>query len=41
MPNADHSTWVKPSEIAGLLSYLASRGAQSVSGALIPIYGRA
>jgi NAD(P)-dependent dehydrogenase (short-subunit alcohol dehydrogenase family) len=41
MPKADHSTWVKPSEIAGLLSYLASRGAQSVSGALIPIYGRA
>jgi len=41
MPQADHSTWVKPAEIAGLLSYLASRGAQAVSGALIPIYGRA
>src|SRR6266850_4515115 len=41
MPGADHSAWVKPAEIAGLLSYLASRGAQSVTGALIPIYGRA
>lgn len=41
MPGADHSTWVKPAEIAGLLSYLASKGAQAVSGALIPIYGRA
>jgi NAD(P)-dependent dehydrogenase (short-subunit alcohol dehydrogenase family) len=41
MPKADHSAWVQPAEIAGLLSYLASRGAQAVSGALIPIYGRA
>ena len=41
MPRADHGAWVKPAEIAGLLSYLASRGAQAVSGALIPIYGRA
>jgi len=41
MPRADHSTWVKPAEIAGLLSYLASKDAQAVSGALIPIYGRA
>ena len=41
MPRADYSTWVKPAEIAGLLSYLASKGAQAVSGALIPIYGRA
>ena len=41
MPKADYSAWVNPAEIAGLLSYLASRGAQAVSGALIPIYGRA
>ena len=41
MPKADHGAWVKPAEIAGLLSFLASRGAQAVSGALIPIYGRA
>ncbi|MGH7681909.1 MAG: SDR family NAD(P)-dependent oxidoreductase [Candidatus Eiseniibacteriota bacterium] len=40
-PNADYSTWVPPADIAALLSYLAGAGAQSVSGALIPIYGRA
>lgn len=41
MPKADHSTWVPPADIAALLSFLAGTGAQSVSGALIPIYGRA
>ena len=41
MPRADHEKWVKPAEIAGLLSYLASKGAQAVTGAFIPIYGRA
>ena len=41
MPKADPATWVKPAEVAGLLSYLASKGAQAVTGALIPIYGRA
>ena len=41
MPRADYAAWVKPAEIAGLLSYLASRAAQAVTGALIPIYGRA
>lgn len=41
MPKADHSTWVPPADIAALLSFLVGAGAQSVSGALIPIYGRA
>jgi NAD(P)-dependent dehydrogenase (short-subunit alcohol dehydrogenase family) len=41
MPKADHSTWVAPAQIAALLSYLASAGAQAVTGAMIPIYGRA
>ena len=41
MPNADHATWVQPEEIAALLSFLASERASAVSGALIPIYGRA
>jgi NAD(P)-dependent dehydrogenase (short-subunit alcohol dehydrogenase family) len=41
MPKADHTTWVPPADIAALLSFLAGTGAQSVSGALIPIYGRA
>lgn len=41
MPKADHTTWVPPADIAAVLSFLAGAGAQSVSGALIPIYGRA
>lgn len=41
MPKADPKTWVSPHQVAALLSYLASAGAEAVSGALIPIYGRA
>lgn len=41
MPKADHSTWVPPADIAAVLSFLAGSGSQSVSGALIPVYGRA
>lgn len=41
MPKADHSTWVRPEQIAALLSFLASDAAAAVTGALIPIYGRA
>ncbi len=41
MPKGDPRTWVPPGQIAALLSYLASAGAASVTGALIPIYGRA
>lgn len=41
MPDAKTETWVRPEEIAGLLSFLASEGASAISGALIPIYGRA
>jgi NAD(P)-dependent dehydrogenase (short-subunit alcohol dehydrogenase family) len=41
MPSADHSRWVKPESIAKLLVWLASEEAGDVSGAVIPIYGRA
>jgi len=41
MPNADSSRWVKPESIASTLVWLASREAADVSGAVIPIYGRA
>lgn len=41
MPGADPSRWVRPEEIATLLAFLASEAAASISGALIPIYGRA
>jgi NAD(P)-dependent dehydrogenase (short-subunit alcohol dehydrogenase family) len=41
MPQADFSRWVAPASIAKTLVFLASREAGDVSGAVIPIYGRA
>jgi NAD(P)-dependent dehydrogenase (short-subunit alcohol dehydrogenase family) len=41
MPNADHDRWVKPAEIAGVIAHLISEGSRPVSGAAIPVYGRA
>ena len=41
MPAADPSNWVKPESIARLLLWLASDEAADISGAVIPIYGRA
>ena len=41
MPNADHDRWVKPAEIATVISHLLSPDAAVTSGATIPVYGRA
>ena len=41
MPTADFSRWVKPSAIAGQIVWLSSEAASDISGALIPVYGRA
>jgi len=41
MPNADHDRWVKPAEIAGVVAHLLSDESAPVSGAAIPVYGRA
>jgi NAD(P)-dependent dehydrogenase (short-subunit alcohol dehydrogenase family) len=41
MPHADHSLWVKPEEIARILLFLSSDAAKEISGADIPVYGRA
>jgi NAD(P)-dependent dehydrogenase (short-subunit alcohol dehydrogenase family) len=41
MPNADHARWVKPAEIATVISHLLSPDAAVTSGAAIPVYGRA
>ena len=41
MPTADFSRWVQPESIAKSLVWLASKEAGDVSGAVIPIYGRA
>ena len=41
MPKADPSAWVKPEEIARVLLFLCSDAAKEISGAAIPVYGRA
>jgi len=41
MPNADHSSWVSPAEIAVVIRFLLSADSAPVSGALMPVYGRA
>ena len=40
-PNADFSRWVKPEEIARVILFLAGPDARIVSGAHVPVYGRA
>jgi NAD(P)-dependent dehydrogenase (short-subunit alcohol dehydrogenase family) len=40
-PDADHSKWVPPQEIAKVIRFLVSDDSQPVSGAAVPVYGRA
>jgi NAD(P)-dependent dehydrogenase (short-subunit alcohol dehydrogenase family) len=40
-PDADFSRWVKPAEIADVIVFLTSPAAHIISGATIPVYGRA
>jgi len=41
MPDADHSRWVPPAEIATVIRFLAGPESAPTSGAAIPVYGRA
>lgn len=41
MPGADVSQWVQPAAIASLIVWLASDAGGDVTGAAIPVYGRA
>lgn len=41
MPDADHSTWPTPAELARTILFLASPANTVTSGALVPVYGRA
>lgn len=41
MPNADHSKWVPPVQIARVIRFLCTADSAPTSGALIPVYGRA
>jgi NAD(P)-dependent dehydrogenase (short-subunit alcohol dehydrogenase family) len=40
-PDADHSKWVQPAEIARVVRFLVSGDAAVTSGAAVPVYGRA
>jgi NAD(P)-dependent dehydrogenase (short-subunit alcohol dehydrogenase family) len=40
-PDADHSKWVPPREIARVVRFLVSDESRVTSGAAIPVYGRA
>jgi NAD(P)-dependent dehydrogenase (short-subunit alcohol dehydrogenase family) len=40
-PDADHSRWVAPEAIAGVIRFLCSEESAPTSGAHIPVYGRA
>ena len=40
-PDADHSKWVQPAEIAKVIRFLVSDDSAVTSGAAIPVYGRA
>lgn len=37
MPDADYSEWVKPTDLAAVIVFLASSQARAISGALIPV----
>ena len=40
-PDADHSKWVPPAEIAMVIRFLVSEDSAITSGGAIPVYGRA
>jgi NAD(P)-dependent dehydrogenase (short-subunit alcohol dehydrogenase family) len=41
MPTADYAKWPRADQIAEVISFLMSDAAELVSGAAIPVYGRA
>jgi NAD(P)-dependent dehydrogenase (short-subunit alcohol dehydrogenase family) len=40
-PDADFSKWVKPEQVAKVILFLVSEDSRAVSGASIPVYGKA
>jgi NAD(P)-dependent dehydrogenase (short-subunit alcohol dehydrogenase family) len=40
-PDADHSKWVQPEQIAKVIRHLVSDDGAVTSGGAIPVYGRA
>ena len=40
MPDADVTAWVTPADVSEVILFLASPGAQAVTGALVPVTGK-
>ena len=40
MPDADHSKWVPPEDLAAAIAHLADPSSRSINGAVVPVYGR-
>jgi NAD(P)-dependent dehydrogenase (short-subunit alcohol dehydrogenase family) len=41
MPDADHERWVAPADLGAVVRFLCSDAARAITGAAIPVYGRA
>jgi NAD(P)-dependent dehydrogenase (short-subunit alcohol dehydrogenase family) len=41
MPEADRATWVSTDSLTGVIEFLLSERARDISGAALPVYGRA
>jgi NAD(P)-dependent dehydrogenase (short-subunit alcohol dehydrogenase family) len=41
MPRADFSRWVAPDALADVIAFLVSDQARAISGAAVPVYGKA
>jgi NAD(P)-dependent dehydrogenase (short-subunit alcohol dehydrogenase family) len=39
MPEAEHSRWVSPADLAEIITFLASPDNRATRGAVIPVYG--
>jgi NAD(P)-dependent dehydrogenase (short-subunit alcohol dehydrogenase family) len=39
MPEAEHSRWVSPTDLAEVITFLASPENRATRGAVIPVYG--
>jgi NAD(P)-dependent dehydrogenase (short-subunit alcohol dehydrogenase family) len=40
-PDADHSRWVRPVDIAAVIHFLSTDASRPINGAGVPVYGRA